>query len=84
MRRSARDLEGVDIPLFSTMMVMSHNQEENIQRETIGVSPNLKKVLNKEMQEHMGCKAHTTDFAQSAGHDSVNISKTFPMATLDE
>ncbi|KAI3701743.1 hypothetical protein L6452_27053 [Arctium lappa] len=49
-----------------------------------GVSPNPKKVLNKEKEEHIGCKAHTTDFAQSAGQDSVNISKTFPMATLGE
>ncbi|KAI3672560.1 hypothetical protein L6452_38651 [Arctium lappa] len=29
-------------------------------------------------------EAHTTDYAQSAGQDSVNIPKTFPTATLGE
>ncbi|KAI3718957.1 hypothetical protein L6452_19842 [Arctium lappa] len=57
---------------------------ENIQRETTGVSPNPKKVLNKEKEEHVGNEAHTTDFAQSVGQDSVNIFKTFPTETLGE
>ncbi|KAI3718170.1 hypothetical protein L6452_19025 [Arctium lappa] len=74
----------VPSPTKPSSPIMEHSPLENIQRETTGVSPNPKKVLNKEKEEHMGCKAHTTDFAQSAGQDSVNISKTFPMATLGE
>ncbi|KAI3735855.1 hypothetical protein L6452_15376 [Arctium lappa] len=42
------------------------------------------KVLCKEKVEHVCTKAHTTDSAQSAGHDSVNILKTFPTTTLGE
>ncbi|KAI3728691.1 hypothetical protein L6452_17332 [Arctium lappa] len=132
MKRSAKDSEGVDTPLFSTMIVVSHKQEgmasgsrpsldhptesqtqllttislpqshvlkptpvltktytkrkvhkasslvvfptipepqsplmehsplENIHRETTGESPNPKKVLTKEMYEHVGEKAATT------------------------
>ncbi|KAI3702145.1 hypothetical protein L6452_27871 [Arctium lappa] len=82
MRRSVGDSEGVDTPLFSTMMVVSQSNEENIQRETNRVSPNPQEVLSKEMEEHMGEKAATT-FA-STEKDSSNISKTFPMATLGE
>ncbi|KAI3702061.1 hypothetical protein L6452_27695 [Arctium lappa] len=153
MKRSPLDSEGVDIPLFSTMMVVSHNKEgmasgsrpsldhpteshsqpsitisipqslvqkptspitntyirkkvkkapfllvpsptellsplmensplENIYRETTGVSPNPKEVLNKEMNEHMGAKAATTP--TSTEEVSGNTNKTFPMATLGE
>ncbi|KAI3771579.1 hypothetical protein L6452_02744 [Arctium lappa] len=153
MRRSAGDSEGVDTPLFSTMMVVSQTNEgmvagsmppldqptasqsqpshsksipqpllekptspithtyqrkqvkkapsllvpsptqplsplrensplENIQRETNRVSPNPQEVLSKEMAEHMGKKAATT--SASTEKDSGNISKTFPMATLNE
>ncbi|KAI3667249.1 hypothetical protein L6452_42298 [Arctium lappa] len=48
------------------------------------MSPTPKKVLTKDKVKHVGRKAHTTISAQSAGHDSVNISKTFPTATLGE
>ncbi|KAI3716050.1 hypothetical protein L6452_23103 [Arctium lappa] len=64
--------------------LMEHSPLENIERETIGVSPNPQKVLYKEKDEHVGSKAHTTVFAQGVGQDSVNIPKTFPTATLDE
>ncbi|KAI3681196.1 hypothetical protein L6452_35981 [Arctium lappa] len=37
-----------------------------------------------EVEEHVGSEAHTTDFAQSTGQDSVNIFKTFPTTTLGE
>ncbi|KAI3746383.1 hypothetical protein L6452_08814 [Arctium lappa] len=47
--------------------LMEHFPSENIQRETTGVSPNPKKVLNKEKEEHVGSEDHTNDFAQSAG-----------------
>ncbi|KAI3669352.1 hypothetical protein L6452_40585 [Arctium lappa] len=153
MRRSAGDSEGVDTPLFSTMMVVSQTNEgmvagsrppldqptasqsqpshsksipqslldkptspitqtyqrkqvkkapsllvpssnqplsplrensplDNIQRETNRVSPNPQEVLSKEMEEHMGEKVVTT--SASTEKDSGNISKTFPMATLNE
>ncbi|KAI3669559.1 hypothetical protein L6452_40799 [Arctium lappa] len=153
MRRSVGDSEGVDTPLFSTMMVVSQTNEgmvagsrppldqptasqsqpshsksipqslldkptspitqtyqrkqvkkapsllvpsptqplsllrensplENIQRETNRVSPNPQEVLSKEMAEHMGEKAATT--SASTEKESGNISKTFPMATLNE
>ncbi|KAI3718113.1 hypothetical protein L6452_18965 [Arctium lappa] len=153
MRRSAGDSEGVDTPLFSTMMVVSQTDEgmvagsrppldqptasqsqsshsksipqslldkptspitqtyqrkqvkkapsllvpsptqplsplrensplENIQRETNRVSPNPQEVLSKEMEEHMGKKVATT--SASTEKNSGNISKTFPMATLNE
>ncbi|KAI3746473.1 hypothetical protein L6452_08907 [Arctium lappa] len=55
---------------------------ENIQRETNRVSPNPQEVLSKEMDEHMGEKAATT--SASTDKASGNISKTFPMATLNE
>ncbi|KAI3685422.1 hypothetical protein L6452_34664 [Arctium lappa] len=55
---------------------------ENIQRETNRVSPNPQEVLSKEMAEHMGEKVATT--SASTEKDSGNISKTFPMATLNE
>ncbi|KAI3718298.1 hypothetical protein L6452_19162 [Arctium lappa] len=74
----------VPSPTKPSTPLIEHSPLENIKRETTGVSPNPKKVLNKEKEEHIGCKAHTTDFAQSAGQDGVNISKTFPMATLGE
>ncbi|KAI3758157.1 hypothetical protein L6452_05709 [Arctium lappa] len=64
--------------------LMEHSPLENINRETTGISPNPKKVLTKEQVEHVGSEAHTTDFAQSAGQDSVNIPKTFPTATSGE
>ncbi|KAI3667561.1 hypothetical protein L6452_42627 [Arctium lappa] len=153
MKRSPLDSEGVDTPLFSTMMVVSHTEEgmasgsrpsldqptesqsqpsitisipqslvqkpiapitntyirkkvkkapsllvptpteplsplmensplENIYWETKGVSPNLKEVLNKEMNEHMDAKAATTP--ATTEEVSGNINKTFPMATLGE
>ncbi|KAI3672709.1 hypothetical protein L6452_38806 [Arctium lappa] len=153
MRRSVGDSEGVDTPLFSTMMVVSQTNEgmvagsrppldqptasqsqpshsksipqslldkptspitqtyqrkqvkkapsllvpsptnplsplrensplENIQRETNRVSPNPQEVPSKEILEHMGEKAATT--SASTEKDSGNISKTFPMATLNE
>ncbi|KAI3770975.1 hypothetical protein L6452_02123 [Arctium lappa] len=114
MNRSPLDSEGVDTPLFSTMMVVSHIEEgmasgkkvkkapsllvpipteplsplmensplENIYRETKGVSPNPKEVLNEEMNEHMGAKAATTP--ASTEEVSGNINKTFPMETLAE
>ncbi|KAI3707154.1 hypothetical protein L6452_25419 [Arctium lappa] len=63
---------------------MEHFPSENIQRETTGVSPNPKKVLNKEVEEHVGSEAHTTVSTQGVGQDSVNIPKTFPTTTLDE
>ncbi|KAI3665305.1 hypothetical protein L6452_43929 [Arctium lappa] len=64
--------------------LMEYYPLENIDRETTGVSPNPKKVLTKELVEHVGSEAHTTDFAQSVEQDSVNIPKTFPTATLGE
>ncbi|KAI3681500.1 hypothetical protein L6452_36299 [Arctium lappa] len=153
MRRSSWDSEGVDTPLFSTMMVVSQTNKgmvagsrppldqptasqsqpshsksipqslldkptspitqtyqrkqvkkapsllvpsptqpisplrensplENIRRETNRVSPNPQEVLSKEMAEHMGEKAATT--SASTEKDCGNISKTFPMATLNE
>ncbi|KAI3702068.1 hypothetical protein L6452_27706 [Arctium lappa] len=153
MKRFPLDSEGVDTPLFSTMMVVSHNEEgmtsgsrpsldhptdsqsqpsitisipqslfqkptspitntyirkkvkkapsllvpsptkplsplmensplENIYRETTGVSPNPKEVLNEEMYEHMGEQAATTP--TSTEEDSGNINKTSLMATLNE
>ncbi|KAI3669259.1 hypothetical protein L6452_40486 [Arctium lappa] len=153
MKRSPLDSEGVDTPLFSTMMVVSHNEErmasrsrpsldhptesqsqpsitisipksliqkptspitntyirkkvkkapsllvpsptetlsplmensplENIYRETTGVSPNPKEVLNEEMYEHMGEQAATTP--ASTEEDSGNINKTSPMETFNE
>ncbi|KAI3735472.1 hypothetical protein L6452_14971 [Arctium lappa] len=74
----------VSSPQLPASPLMEHSPLENIKRETTGVSPNPKKVLSKEKEEHVGSKAHTTDFAQGAGQDSVNISKTFPTTTLDE
>ncbi|KAI3771976.1 hypothetical protein L6452_03149 [Arctium lappa] len=153
MKRSPLDSEGVDTPLFSTMMVVFHNPEgmasgswpsldhptesqsqpsitisipqfliqkptspitntyirkkvkkapsllvpspteplsplmensplENIYRETTGVSPNPKEVLNEEMYEHMGEQAASTP--ASTEEASGNINKTSPMATLNE
>ncbi|KAI3702329.1 hypothetical protein L6452_28064 [Arctium lappa] len=64
--------------------LMEHYPLENIQRKSTGVSPNRKKVLSKEKDEHVGSKAHTTDSIQGVGQDSVNITKTFPTKTLDE
>ncbi|KAI3759045.1 hypothetical protein L6452_06618 [Arctium lappa] len=74
MRRSVGDSEGVDTPLFSTMMMVSHTDE--------GVSPNPKEVLTEERVEYMGAQAATT--SASTEKDSGNITKTSPMATLNE
>ncbi|KAI3771157.1 hypothetical protein L6452_02315 [Arctium lappa] len=74
----------VSLPQKPASPLMEHSQLENIQRETIGVSRNPKKVLSKEKEEHVGSKAHTTDFAQGVDQDSVNIAKTFPTTTLGE
>ncbi|KAI3746362.1 hypothetical protein L6452_08792 [Arctium lappa] len=62
--------------------LMEHSPLENIHRETTGVSPNPKEVLTKEMHEHVGEKAATTP--ASTEEASGNITKTFPMATLNE
>ncbi|KAI3692633.1 hypothetical protein L6452_32453 [Arctium lappa] len=62
--------------------LLEHSPIENIQRESNRVSPNPQEVLFKEMEEHMGEKAATT--SASTEKDSGNISKTFPMATLNE
>ncbi|KAI3757319.1 hypothetical protein L6452_04854 [Arctium lappa] len=62
--------------------LLEHSPVENIQRESTRVSPNPEEVLSKEMEEHMGEKAATT--SASTEKDSGNISKTFPMATLNE
>ncbi|KAI3728515.1 hypothetical protein L6452_17152 [Arctium lappa] len=75
---------GYEGPTEPTSPLMEHFPSENIERETTGVSPNPKKVLYKEKDEHVGRKAHTTVSAQGVEQDSVNISKTFPTATLDE
>ncbi|KAI3681115.1 hypothetical protein L6452_35898 [Arctium lappa] len=86
----AKQLDGkvpsllVSSPEQPTSPLMEHSPLENIQRETTGVSPNPKKVLSKEKEEHVGSKAHTTDFAQGMDQDSVNIFKTLPTETLDE
>ncbi|KAI3685636.1 hypothetical protein L6452_34889 [Arctium lappa] len=74
----------VSSPQQPASPLMEHSSLENIQREIIGVSPNPKKVISKEKEEHVGSKAHPTDSAQGEDQDSVNISKTFPTATLDE
>ncbi|KAI3667083.1 hypothetical protein L6452_42128 [Arctium lappa] len=74
----------VSSPQKPASPLMEHSPLENIQRETTGVSPNPKKVLSKEKEEHVGNKAYTIDSAQGVGQDSVNISKTFPTTTLDE
>ncbi|KAI3667202.1 hypothetical protein L6452_42251 [Arctium lappa] len=62
--------------------LMENSPLENIYRETTGVSPNPKEVLNEKMNEHMGAKAATTP--ASTEEVSGNINKTFPMATLGE
>ncbi|KAI3664284.1 hypothetical protein L6452_44769 [Arctium lappa] len=54
----------VSSPPKPTSPIMKHSPSKNIQRETIGVSPNPKKVLYKEKDEHVGRKAHTTVSAQ--------------------
>ncbi|KAI3677814.1 hypothetical protein L6452_37084 [Arctium lappa] len=81
--------DDLPIPLISTnppqipiVKTTSHITKTYIRKK--GVSHNPKKVLTKEQVEHVGSEAHTTDFAQSAGQDSVNIPKTFPTATLGE
>ncbi|KAI3714955.1 hypothetical protein L6452_21918 [Arctium lappa] len=65
-------------------ITQKYARKKNIQRESTRVSPNPKKVLSKETDEHVGSKAHTTDSAQGVDQDSVNITKTFPTTTLDE
>ncbi|KAI3681162.1 hypothetical protein L6452_35946 [Arctium lappa] len=62
--------------------LMEHSPLENIHRETTRVSPNPKEVLTKEMHNHVGEKVATTP--ASTEEASGNITKTFPMATLNE
>ncbi|KAI3769484.1 hypothetical protein L6452_00588 [Arctium lappa] len=82
MRRSAGDSEGVDTPLFSTMMVVSQTTEGMAAGETTGVSPRPKEVLSEEEEEYMGDEAATTP--ASTEEESGNIHKTSPMATSIE
>ncbi|KAI3758871.1 hypothetical protein L6452_06443 [Arctium lappa] len=74
----------VSTPQKPTSPLMEHSPSENIQRESTGVSPNPKKVLSQEKDEHVGSKAYTTDSALGVGQDRVNMAKTFPTETLDE
>ena len=62
---------------------VEHSLQENIQRETIGVSPNPKKVVDKEQDDHL-VRAHTTVEVQSVPQDSMDINKTQSKATLGE
>ncbi|KAI3746114.1 hypothetical protein L6452_08536 [Arctium lappa] len=59
----------VSTPQQPASPLMEHSPLENIQRETIWVSPNPKKVLSKEKEKHVDSKAHTTDSAQGVDQD---------------
>ena len=60
---------------------IEHTSFENIQREPTRVYPNPKKVVYKELGDHLE-RVHTTVGAQGAKQASMNIAKTQSKATL--
>ncbi|KAI3667295.1 hypothetical protein L6452_42347 [Arctium lappa] len=71
-----------DEAISDVLCLKLHSDKYFRGRETTGVSPNPKEVLNEEMYEHMGEQAATT-FANTE-EDSGNINKTSSMETLNE
>ena len=62
---------------------MEHSLQENIQRETIGLSPKSKKVVHEEEGDHLE-RAYATDETHRVLQKSIKGIKTQSKATLSE